>query len=134
VRFFPLKDRSGVYVPNTYIMVMDYFGVNYDYNDNVYVVQNIRPEELPATPVGLTAIATTGGVQLNWGDNTDAGLVGYHVYRSTSATSGFQRITSQPLTVSQLLDATMTGATKVYYRVAAVTATATSMFASTATA
>lgn len=44
VRFFPLRDASGRLVPDTYLMVMDYNGVNYDYNDNVYIISNIRPE------------------------------------------------------------------------------------------
>ena len=31
-------------MPNTYLMAMDYAGINYDYNDNVYLVSNIKPE------------------------------------------------------------------------------------------
>ncbi len=43
VRFWPAKDREGNVIPNTYIMAMDYNGVNYDYNDNVYIISNIKP-------------------------------------------------------------------------------------------
>jgi hypothetical protein len=43
VRFWPVKDRSGAIVPNTYVMSMDYSGVNYDYNDNVYLLTNVAP-------------------------------------------------------------------------------------------
>ena len=45
-RFFPLKDENGKLVPNTYIMAMDYTAnqfSNWDYNDNVYIVTNIKP-------------------------------------------------------------------------------------------
>lgn len=44
IRFYPLRDANGALVANAYIMVMDYQGVNYDYNDNMYVISNIRPE------------------------------------------------------------------------------------------
>jgi hypothetical protein len=44
VRFWMLRDRSGAIVPNTYLLGMDYSGINYDYNDNLYLVSNIKPE------------------------------------------------------------------------------------------
>jgi hypothetical protein len=43
VRFWKLKDRTGAVVPNTYLMSMDYAGINYDYNDNVYLISNLQP-------------------------------------------------------------------------------------------
>jgi hypothetical protein len=43
MRFFPLRDENGNLVPNTYLMVMDYNGINYDYNDNAYLITNIKP-------------------------------------------------------------------------------------------
>ena len=43
VRFWPLKDVNGIVVPNTYILGMDYNGINYDFQDNVYIVSNIIP-------------------------------------------------------------------------------------------
>jgi hypothetical protein len=44
MRFWPVKDRSGALVPNTYLMSMDYGGINYDYQDNVFLITNIKPE------------------------------------------------------------------------------------------
>jgi hypothetical protein len=44
VRFYPLRDASGAGVPDTYLMVMEYNGIKYDYNDNAYIISNIRPE------------------------------------------------------------------------------------------
>jgi N-acetylneuraminic acid mutarotase len=44
VRFWTLRDRTGAVVPNAYLVAMDYSGINYDYNDNVYLVSNIKPE------------------------------------------------------------------------------------------
>jgi hypothetical protein len=43
VRFYPLKNADNALVADTYLMVMDYNGVNYDYNDNVYIITNIKP-------------------------------------------------------------------------------------------
>jgi hypothetical protein len=43
VRFWPLKDAAGAVVPHSYLVAMDYDGVNYDFNDNVYLVTNITP-------------------------------------------------------------------------------------------
>src|SRR5207248_1102884 len=34
VRFYVVKDRDGKIVANTYLMAMDYSGINYDYQDN----------------------------------------------------------------------------------------------------
>lgn len=47
MRFWPLRDQQGTLVPDTYLMAMDVSGVNYDYQDNVYVISNITPETPP---------------------------------------------------------------------------------------
>lgn len=43
LRFWPLTDEAGTVVPNAYVMVVDYGGVNDDYQDEIYVLQNLRP-------------------------------------------------------------------------------------------
>ena len=43
VRFWPARDRAGNLIPNTYILSMDYQGINYDFNDNTYIITNIKP-------------------------------------------------------------------------------------------
>jgi len=49
IRFFPLRDHLGNLVANNYIMTMDYSLVgptmtqNYDFQDNVYIVSNVKP-------------------------------------------------------------------------------------------
>ncbi len=58
IRFWPAKERDGSTIPNTYLMGMDYAGINYDFNDNVYLVSNVTPNE---------AVATSGTVRLNAG-------------------------------------------------------------------
>jgi hypothetical protein len=60
IRVWKAKDAAGRVIPNEYIIANDYLGsqfTNYDYNDNLYYVRNIRPElgtsynsQLIATP------------------------------------------------------------------------------------
>lgn len=55
-RIWPAMDRSGAIIPNAYLMTMDYAGINYDFQDNVYLVTNIKPENPaldPAAPAPL---------------------------------------------------------------------------------
>lgn len=58
VRFWVARDRQGKIVPNAWIVAMDYSGINYDYQDNVYLVSNIKPE------------ARTSLYRINVGSNT----------------------------------------------------------------
>lgn len=46
-----------------------------------------------APPAKVTATSAAGGITLNWLASPDSGLSGYHVYRSTSPTGPFTRIT-----------------------------------------
>jgi hypothetical protein len=43
MRFWPARDLNGVLIPNTFIMGMDFAGINYDFNDNMYLITNITP-------------------------------------------------------------------------------------------
>jgi hypothetical protein len=43
VRVFAVRGADGVLVPGNYILVEDTGGINYDYQDNVYLVENITP-------------------------------------------------------------------------------------------
>jgi malectin (di-glucose binding ER protein)/Calx-beta domain-containing protein len=43
MRFWPARDPFGGRIADSWIVSMDYSGVNYDYNDNVYVMSNMRP-------------------------------------------------------------------------------------------
>ena len=44
VRFWPARDRSGNRIAGSWIVAMDYSGINYDYQDNVYLISNMKPE------------------------------------------------------------------------------------------
>jgi len=50
VRFWPIKVADGTVVPNTYVMsidwhVSDFSTSNYDFNDETYYLQNIKPAQ-----------------------------------------------------------------------------------------
>jgi hypothetical protein len=62
MRFWPAKDRAGATLPNTWLMFMDYAGVNYDYQDDAYLISNIRPHAggAPVVTASRPAHGATG--------------------------------------------------------------------------
>jgi hypothetical protein len=117
-RFYPLIDGHGNAVANTWIVAED--AGDYNYQDNVYVVSNMQPVTTPPAPTNLTA---TNGVNpvLSWTAETYPTLAGYNVYRATSATGTFSKLTTTPVTTASFTDTFSPPAnTTVYYRVTAV--------------
>ncbi|MDX2302074.1 MAG: malectin domain-containing carbohydrate-binding protein [Microscillaceae bacterium] len=60
VRCYKARDPKGNIIPNAYILTMDYLSTtlsNWDYNDNVYYVENIRPAQ------GTAYVSTLGANQ-----------------------------------------------------------------------
>ncbi|HEV7298651.1 MAG TPA: choice-of-anchor D domain-containing protein [Tepidisphaeraceae bacterium] len=119
VRFYVAKDASGNVIPNTYLAVMDYRSINYDFQDNVYLISNVKPEG-PAVPTGLAAVPTNEGIALDWTDNAARNLAGYNVYRGTTGNGTYAKVNDAPLTVSQFHDTTAPSGQAVYYRVTAI--------------
>ncbi|WP_036196277.1 malectin domain-containing carbohydrate-binding protein [Nocardioides aequoreus] len=73
LRVWPAKDRSGAVIANTYLVAMDYAGINYDYNDNVYLVSNIKPETA-ADPGAQAPVPGASSLQLEF-DSAVAGTL-----------------------------------------------------------
>lgn len=119
-RVYPVRDRNGQLVDNALLIAMDYNGVNYDYNDNVYIAYNIRPEKRPPTPDGLTAIGTGAGVQLRWADVKTEGIAGYNLYRSDAANGTYAKLNSGLLLVADYLDGTAVPGETYFYRLTSV--------------
>lgn len=74
----------------------------------------------PAAPTGLLATAGTNLVDLDWNDNGEGDLAGYHVYRSTTSGGSYTRLTAGTVSTSAYSDASATGGTTFYYVVTAV--------------
>jgi hypothetical protein len=71
-----------------------------------------------APPTQLSASSTGNAVKLSWTVSTDR-VLGYHVYRASSANSPFIRLTTSPVNANSYIDATGTGTGR--YMVRAVT-------------
>ncbi len=54
-RIFQALDKDGNVIPNVFIGGQDYTGINYDYNDNMFVIEGL-------TPAGDGAVATISGL------------------------------------------------------------------------
>ena len=75
----------------------------------------------PAAPMGLTAVALDGSVNLDWQDNAESDLASYNVYRSETQ-GGPYDLLSGDLTSSNCTDNTVINDTTYYYVVKAVDA------------
>ena len=79
------------------------------------------PRTFPTAPVGLTAIANTSQVSLNWSVPTSNGgssIIDYNIYRSTSETGNYSLIASHSgLTYN---DTELTNGQTYWYKVSAV--------------
>ena len=129
MRFFPIRDAIGTLVPNTYICCMDYpsSAANFDFQDNVFLLTNIRPASAggvaPSAPTDLAAANVAGGVRVSWAPSTAGGAASYNVYR-LNTNGSFTKVNATPVTATAYLDATANTAQANGYRITAVNADA----------
>jgi YD repeat-containing protein len=76
----------------------------------------------PAGPTNLSAIDTPSGVQLQWTASTASDVVGYNVYRRSSATGPFTQLNRVPLPGTSYTDLTAPSNSANFYQVVSVTA------------
>lgn len=74
----------------------------------------------PAAPTGLAAVAGDGTVDLDWADNGEGDLAGYHVYRSLASGGPYSALTGSPLATSAFSDTSVSNGTTYHYVVTAV--------------
>ncbi len=137
MRFYPVRNSSGVLIPNTYLLCADYpngTAQNFDFQDNVYLISNIRPAVTEtvvapqttggaASPAGISAQDTSAGVSLQWVPVLDSTLTGYNIYSSLSATTGYNLVTTASPTACSFVDGSALPGQTLYYRIAAVNST-----------
>ena len=126
VRFYPARSSSGNLIPNTWLVVMDYENSqfdNSDFQDNVYLVSNMRPATQAPAPVDLAAVGTTSGISLQWAELSYANAVAFNVYRASSINGPYTQLNGSALTQPSYLDASASAGTTWYYKVIAVDTT-----------
>jgi hypothetical protein len=104
------------------------------YDNDLYVAgvcdRNLRVDKLtlagsstsqpPAVPTGLVATPGNAQVALAWNANTDPGLAGYYVYRSSTSGGPYTNLTSTPVTNPAYTDTGVVNGSTYYYVVKAV--------------
>ncbi|HEV7806177.1 MAG TPA: malectin domain-containing carbohydrate-binding protein [Solirubrobacteraceae bacterium] len=98
VRFWPARDRSGARIAGSWIVAMDYAGINYDYQDNVYLLSNLKPVWTGAVLHRLDVGATANYTDVNgnvW--RPDTGLF-------SPSTAPREGATTTPLEIERTLD------------------------------
>jgi hypothetical protein len=86
----------------------------------VKISSNAANSPLTIVMTGTGVSGTAHSVALTWGASTSSGIVGYYMYRSTTAGSGFARLVASPLTGLQYTDGSVQSGTTYYYKVTAV--------------
>ena len=88
-RFYVAKDANGNIIPDTYLACQDYVKVswaNYDYQDNILLITNIKPTVPPLTVQNVQATPLVDGNAVTWKANTANDVTSYNVWRRTAGT------------------------------------------------
>lgn len=119
-RFYVAKDANGNIIPDTYIACQDYVKVswaNYDYQDNIILLTNIKPVSAPQTVQGVKAASTADGVAVTWTKNTANDITSYNVYRRVAGQGSFTKVAN--VSGTNFVDTTGTTGTWYDYYVTA---------------
>jgi hypothetical protein len=126
VRFWPAYDAEGKLIPNTYIILHDYNRefTNFDYNDNIYLVENIKPVNAVKSVLTVFTEETSKGARISFtSPATGPRIAGFNVYRSTTARGGYALLTDTPLArrpVTTYIDESVTPDQTFYYQITSV--------------
>jgi hypothetical protein len=74
----------------------------------------------PSAPANIAAAPGEEVIQLSWQANSEFDVIGYNIYRSTSAGGGFVRINAAPVTSPAYADDSVIPGVTYYYHVRAV--------------
>ncbi len=70
-------------------------------------------------PTDMTVVSGCGNIELNWAESPDAGVSGYHVYRSLEKHGAYTRLTTNAINSTSFTDNNILADT-VYYQIRAV--------------
>ena len=105
---FSGNEFSDIYKPS--------YTTNFNFDDDVHVALmgdptlRLHPVK-PATNLQQTTSTSPSQVALTWTASADTSIVGYHVYRATSATGSLTRLTGTSVTTSNPAGSAITGTT-----------------------
>jgi hypothetical protein len=90
--------------------------------DNIRIVSkaNAPDTTLPSSPMRVVTRSGDKSVVLHWNLNPENTIAGYNVYRATSASGPFTKLTSSALPLPSFADLVVTNAQAYYYYVRAV--------------
>ena len=74
----------------------------------------------PEVPTGLSATGGDYSVSLSWTPNTDSDILGYNVYRATTAGGSYVKANTSVVTATSYTDSNLNAETTYYYTIAAV--------------
>ncbi len=126
VRFWPAYDKQGKLIANSYIMLQDYNRdfTNYDFNDNIYLIENIKPVDAIKSVLTVFTEETSRGARISFtSPATGPKIVGFNVYRSTTARGGYALLNDTPLArrpVTTYIDETSIASDTFYYQITAI--------------
>lgn len=126
VRFWPAKDAEGKLIPNTYIMLHDYNRefTNYDYQDNIFLVENVVPVDAVKSPLTVFTEDTSRGARISFtSPATGPRIEGFRVYRSATVNGTYSLLTDTPLArrpVTTFIDDSVDASETWYYQVVSV--------------
>ena len=92
------------------------WGERYDLGDWVISADT----SAPAAPSGVTGTAGDSEAYLDWNDNVESDVAGYHVHRATTSGGPYTQLTSSPVTSSQYTDSGLTNSQAYYYVITAM--------------
>lgn len=119
-RFFPARDSDNNFIADTWLVAMDFASINFDYNDHLMLVRNMKPADRPASVFGLSVNVTEKGNVFDWADVP--GAAGYSVLRADKSGGPYIRISDDVLTTSAFTDRRAPAGRTRYYRVVALNA------------
>jgi len=94
-------------------------GGNVDLGDYAVMADNWLSGVQPAAPENLTATPGHSRISLDWDDNTEPDIAGYHVYYSLTSGYGYNRINLSLLKNSEYIDTTVINCVDYYFVVTA---------------
>ncbi|HEX8340774.1 MAG TPA: Ig-like domain-containing protein [Tepidisphaeraceae bacterium] len=126
VRFWPAKDSEGKVIPNSYLMLHDYNRefTNYDFNDNIYLVENIVPADAVKSPLTVFTEDTSKGARIAFtSPATGSRITGFNVFRSSTVDGAYSLLNDAPLArrpVTVFVDTSVTANQTFFYKIVSV--------------